>query len=124
MTTAAVLDRRAFPADAVIFAAGEPARNAFLIQAGTVRIVGADSRSIATLGAGELFGEMGIVDGGARSATAIAASHVTCIALEPQELEQRLKASDPLVRMMVERLTQRLRKTTGGSEVVAYDQAA
>ena len=60
----------------VIFREGGPSDVAYEIVFGTVEIakIGNNGNVIlATLGAGEMFGEMGVLDQGTRSATATAA---------------------------------------------------
>jgi CRP/FNR family transcriptional regulator, cyclic AMP receptor protein len=64
-------DRRSFKAGDVIFKAGDPGNELFVIRDGTVSVRVGD-RTVETLGSSEIFGEMAIVDGKPRSATVIA----------------------------------------------------
>ena len=62
-----------FAAGDEIFAEGDPAEDAFVIDSGEVDIVkevDGEPVVLARLGAGEIFGEMGLVDDKPRSATA------------------------------------------------------
>jgi CRP/FNR family cyclic AMP-dependent transcriptional regulator len=61
----------------VIFEEGSTGRELFVVLEGQVEIAkvdGARKTVIVTLGKGEFFGEMAVIDGSARSATAIAAT--------------------------------------------------
>ena len=72
--SAAAIYGRDFPAGAVIFEEGDPGSRMYVIQSGEVRIlkrVGAREITLARLGAGEAFGEMALLEGQPRSATAI-----------------------------------------------------
>lgn len=65
-----------YDASEVIFEEGSTGRELFVVLEGKVDIVktaGADRTTIASLGKGEFFGEMAVIDGSARSATAVAA---------------------------------------------------
>lgn len=79
---ARLLRARRFRRNEVIFHAGDTGDALFVIESGSVKIVLAspegDEAIIATLGPGEFFGELSILDGVERSATAVA--------LEPTEL--------------------------------------
>lgn len=66
----------AYAASEVIFEEGSTGRELFVVLDGKVDIVknsGADRAVIVTLGKGEFFGEMAVIDGSSRSASAIAA---------------------------------------------------
>ena len=68
-----------FAAGDEIFSEGDPAEDAFVIDSGEIDIVKeVDGQPVvlARLGAGEIFGEMGLVDDKPRSATARAATEV------------------------------------------------
>src|SRR5258708_34545339 len=65
-----------FDVDDVIFEEGSAGRELFVVLDGKIDIVkinGASKTVIVTLGKGEFFGEMAVIDGSSRSATAIAA---------------------------------------------------
>jgi len=64
-------DRRSFKAGEVIFKAGDPGSELFVIRDGTVSVRVGD-KTVETLTSSEIFGEMAIVDGKPRSATVIA----------------------------------------------------
>lgn len=68
-----------FAAGETIFAKGDPGDRMFVITAGTVRIADGE-RVIATLGPGELLGELALIDASPRSADAVAE---TACALAP-----------------------------------------
>ena len=66
-----------FDVDDVIFEEGSTGRELFVVLDGQVEIAkmnGASKTVIVTLGKGEFFGEMAVIDGSSRSATAIAAA--------------------------------------------------
>ncbi len=60
----------------VVFEEGSTGRELFVVLEGKIDIVkntGSDRTIIVTLGKGEFFGEMAVIDGSSRSATAMAA---------------------------------------------------
>src|SRR5438045_9663171 len=66
-----------FDEDDVIVEEGSTGRELFVVLDGQVEIAkmnGASKTVIVTLGKGEFFGEMAVIDGSSRSATAIAAA--------------------------------------------------
>ncbi len=65
-----------YDASDVIFEEGSTGRELFVVLEGKIDIVknsGANRTVIVTLGKGEFFGEMAVIDGSSRSATAVAA---------------------------------------------------
>ena len=64
----------------IVFEEGSTGRELFVVLDGRIDIVkrdGASKTTIVTLGKGEFFGEMAVIDGSARSATAISAAPKT-----------------------------------------------
>ena len=113
-----VLERQSFSTGEIIFNKGEPPRAAYLIQAGSVNVVvgeGEDATVVGTLKAGDLLGEMALVDAQPRSATAEAKQPTVVVVITAIEFAKRLEKSDPFVRSMVRVLTQRLRNMTATS---------
>lgn len=65
-----------YDASEVVFEEGSTGRELFVVLDGKIDIVknsGTDRIVIVTLGKGEFFGEMAVIDGSSRSATAVAA---------------------------------------------------
>ena len=110
-----ILNRQHFYKGNGVFSAGDVAICAYLIQSGHVDIVvgtGDDAVVIDTLGPGEIFGEMALLDDGVRSASALARDGVTCIVITRTEFQKHLEGADPLTRAMLKLMTKRLRKVT------------
>jgi len=78
-----------YQAGETILSQGEDGDTAFLINSGSVEVIvgeGAKARNVGTLGAGEIFGEMGLIDPGPRSATVKAVTDTECIETTYDEL--------------------------------------
>jgi CRP-like cAMP-binding protein len=97
-----------------IFAEGDPSYYCYQIVRGKVDIVlspGGRREVIATLGPGEVFGEMGVIDSGPRSATAIAAEDTECVVFGALDLLDQFD-HDPATTIEVMRtLIKRLRQS-------------
>lgn len=108
-----ILDRRVINPGRVLFHEGDPPRGAFLIECGQVEIVrNAGSKSevrLAILEAGEVVGEMGLIDGAPRSATARALGMVTVTAIDQRAIEQLIARAEPGLAAIVRILMKRLR---------------
>ena len=74
-----------------VFHAGEPGEEMYFIHRGEVEIILPDGRSIVTLGAGSFFGEMALVLGSPRNATAIARSYGDLFILRREAFESVLR---------------------------------
>jgi CRP/FNR family transcriptional regulator, cyclic AMP receptor protein len=69
---------REYKAGEVIFREGDPATELFIVKSGTVEIR-LGNRLLGTLPELSIFGEMALIDPGARSATAVAATDATIV---------------------------------------------
>ena len=104
--------QRSFAGGSVIFQERERADCAYVIERGAVELsttVGGEPRVLATLGPGEMFGEMAALDGTERSATAraIADTEVTLILTE--QLRSRVETADPVLRLLLHVILNRFR---------------
>ncbi len=99
-------------AGTLIFREGEAGDCAYLIQRGRVEISvdGDDSQVLAILREGELFGEMALIDGEPRSATARAVSECTLLPVTQTLIESKLKTADALTRVLLKLALGRLRR--------------
>lgn len=98
----------------VIFREGEKSRSAFVIVSGGVELLKKNRRKqvrIALLSAGEMFGEMGIVDNSQRSATARAIGDVVLDAVEKRDFLASLKSRPDMALTVIGNLAERLRDT-------------
>ena len=96
----------------VLYRQGDPSDCAWLVERGAVELVSVQGRreiSHGVLGPGELIGELGMLDGAPRSATAIARGDATLLAIEHDQFLARLASGDPIVRTLVDSLLRRTR---------------
>jgi EAL domain-containing protein (putative c-di-GMP-specific phosphodiesterase class I) len=106
--------RVSFEPGTMIFREGDRADGAFLIESGTVEIstgVDAERVVLATLGPGDLFGEIAMLEASTRAGTAIAASPCALMVVDHEQLSERLEQADPVVRALLRGQFQRLRST-------------
>lgn len=102
-----------FAPGAVIFKEGDAPGSVYLIKSGKVQLTkGQGGAVLAEVGPGAIFGEMALLDGSPRSATAISTDSTYCYQITPGKFEQRLESADPFVRGMFRLLVGRLRDTT------------
>ena len=102
-----------FAKGATVIERGGEGNEAYLIIEGRA-VVSQGGRQIQTLGPGELFGEMSVLEGGRRSATVAADSDLTCVVITHLDLRHLLEREglyNEFIRILVERLReQRLRE--------------
>ena len=105
------IDAHQIKAGSVIFRQGEAADQLFVIKGGEVRIqIG--NRTITELSAGDIFGEMALIDNEPRSATAVAMTDVELVPVSEKQF-LFLVSQTPYFALKVMRvLARRLRATT------------
>ncbi|OAE98052.1 hypothetical protein AYJ54_04755 [Bradyrhizobium centrolobii] len=112
-----------FGVDDVIFEEGSTGRELFVVLDGQVEIAkirGATKTTIVKLGKGEFFGEMAVIDGSARSATAIAAaSHTKVMRINHARFVYLVSQQPAFALMVMDALSKRLR----ASNAVTYRAA-
>ena len=88
----------------VVFREGDPPTSAFLIESGQIEIITEQDGVpfvLSVLGAGDLLGEMAVIDAAPRTATARALSAATLTAVDGKQLSERIENSDPIVRALL-----------------------
>ncbi len=108
-----VLERfaREFPAGTVLFEEGQPGHDMYIMVAGEVEIrrqVGDSERVLAVLSAGEFFGEMAILNGRPRSATAVVRTAARLLVIDATTFEAMVRARPEIALRMIKALATRL----------------
>ncbi len=106
------LERRAFRPGEIIFQQGDVGDSAYMVEAGKVEIAVGHSRGevvINVVDAGEMFGEMALLDSSPRMATARAMAKTTCVVLPKKVFDRVLHDSHPVLNSVMRTLLTRLR---------------
>jgi CRP/FNR family cyclic AMP-dependent transcriptional regulator len=99
--------------DETLFREGDKGDVMYLIRDGKIKITkgsGDDEKVLAVLKEGDFFGEMAIIDGSPRSASAIAATSVSLLVIDKETFKSKIR-ENPLIEYVLETLTKRLRTT-------------
>jgi alkyl hydroperoxide reductase subunit AhpC/uncharacterized protein (DUF924 family) len=102
-----------FSAGDTILSEGEAGSTAFLIKTGSVEVsigAGPQSKIVGTLGAGNVFGEMSLIDPGPRSATVKAVSDTECVVTTYDEFISSAQANPGRAVEFMKPLVRRLRQ--------------
>ena len=103
------LKERRFSAGQTIASEGQSGVGFFLIDEGEARVtVRGEERG--TLRAGDYFGEIALIDHGARSATVTAASDVRCFGLTSWEFRPLVETNAGIAWKLLQALARRLRE--------------
>jgi CRP-like cAMP-binding protein len=98
---------------ATIFSKGDPGNNLFAVRSGTVKIgvSSSDGRDAIfnLIGAGEMFGEVALLDGRARTAYAVATTDCDLLVIDRREFVPFLQSQPLLAMKLIELLCSRLR---------------
>jgi EAL domain-containing protein (putative c-di-GMP-specific phosphodiesterase class I)/CRP-like cAMP-binding protein len=112
------LDREVFSGGQVIFKFGDAGDCAYLIEEGMVEILvvkqGGEHR-IRSIGKGELFGEVSLIDYEPRTATVRAIERTVLVPIPRKLMEQLLEKSDPVLRHLLLVILERFRHRNDGS---------
>jgi len=115
LVTASLRTRR-FRRNEVIFHAGDPGDSLFIVESGSVKIVLASPEGeeaiIATLHRGDFFGELAVLDGAERSATAVAFEPTELYALSRAPFLELVNSQPGLRAALLTSLAAELRRLT------------
>ena len=118
---AAALRPRRFRRGETIFHAGDPGDALFIVADGSVKITippddGSEPAILTTIGPGGFFGELSLLDGAARSATAVALDAVETHVLRRDAFERLIDAEPALRRALLLALASEIRRLTAQVE--------
>ncbi len=127
-TLAGHAQERPMRAGEMLFRRTDPGSSMIAILAGEVRIAlpGADGRDqvLRVLRAGDVFGEVALLDGGTRTADAVAQTNGRLLIVERQDLLQMLQDDQALALRIIILLCDRLRATNWLLEAMLFHDAA
>lgn len=118
-------DRR-FKRGATLIRQGDASDRMYVILSGSVHVVrehpdALEPVLLAVLGPGELVGEMGILDGGMRSATVTAAQETVAVEIEADVVAARIAEDPSLYHTLASVLSRRLRSADDLSARMAVE---
>ena len=105
---------KSFAAGDEIFRIGDQGRNAYMIENGEVEISNIQDGKevvIATLGAGEIFGEMSMIDDAPRSASVRASQKTDVIVIQRARYMGNLRSDNPMMNLIIRVILNRFRET-------------
>jgi EAL domain-containing protein (putative c-di-GMP-specific phosphodiesterase class I) len=104
--------RQNFYTGTSIFSEGDQGNIAYVIESGLVEISTTEEGKQIVLGVltkGQLFGEMALIDGAPRTASAVAIKDTVLTVVSREQLMGRLDNADPMLRMLVRVIIDRYR---------------
>lgn len=99
---------RTYPHGGVIFVKDDPADCAYVIVSGRVEIR-ETGRVLESIGPNEIFGEVGMIDGGSRSASAVAVGATEVRVIDRSTFDRLLRESPDFVMAIMRDMARRLR---------------
>ncbi len=118
---------RSYPKNSMIILEEEFGDIVFIIIEGTIKITRVNDEGkeviLSLLGEGEIFGEMAIIDGEARSANALAQESCELIAIQKNDFISLLKNNFKISLGLMSELAKRLRKSDQQIEALTLSDA-
>ena len=118
---------RTFPKGTVLFREGEPGKEMYVVQSGRVNVskkVGDVEKILASLGAGEFFGEMSILNNRPRSATATCAEAAKLLVVDAKTFEAMIRGNAEIATRMIKKLADRLAEANAQIETLLFADAS
>ena len=106
---------RSYPKGVRVFHEGDDSDACYIVRSGDLRVTRehSDGRAIAlaTLGPGDIFGELAMLDGGSRSASVETLSEAELLALPASDVRRVIAAHGDIAAKLIIAITRRLRET-------------
>jgi CRP-like cAMP-binding protein len=118
---------KAYRRGAVLFREGDPGHEMYVVQSGRVNIakhVGDVEKVLSSLGPGEFFGEMSILNNKPRSATAICAEDSRLLVVDAKTFEAMIRGNAEIAVRMIKKLADRLQETNEQIENLLFHDAS
>ena len=103
----------------VLVEEGKPGHEFFLIEDGTAT-VRRNNRKVATLGRGQFFGELSLLDRGPRSATVVADTDMTLVVLGQREFLGVIDEVPAMAHKLLAALAGRLREADSAAAALSH----
>jgi CRP/FNR family transcriptional regulator, cyclic AMP receptor protein len=115
---------RRFAAGQVLFTEGEPSEHLYVVRSGRVRVfvqsVHGEEMTLSVLGPGDTLGELSMIDGEPRSASAQAISGAELLTLPAAAVRAVLRADPVLLLATAATLAATVRRLTGGTADLVF----
>jgi len=115
MNGAKSITRKFFRKGEEIFAEGEKGYNAYVVISGSVEIFSSPDGVKVILGEvceNGLFGEMSLIDGAPRMASAVAKADTNCMVIPYHAFREKMESNDPFTRAMLRMLSENVRSSS------------
>ena len=109
-------------ANQVLTKEGAIGQEAFLIVSGNAHCTVGDQVGVASLGPGDLFGEMSLLDGARSSATVVADTDMTVTVFERSEFIRLVEASPAIAMKLLAAMAARLRSVDLELKILRTDE--
>jgi CRP/FNR family cyclic AMP-dependent transcriptional regulator len=114
--------------DTTIFHEGDPADAVFVVVNGRVKVVTTSSDGkefiLTVLGAGQVFGEMGLLEAAPRSASVVTITDVEMMVIKREDFDRLIETRPTISRKLMAILSRRLRRANSKMESLAYMDVA
>ena len=117
---ARLLKERRFAKGETVIMEGSGGAAFFIIESGEAK-VSSKGVNLATLGRGQYFGEVALIDGGPRSATVTAATDLVCYALTFWEFRPLVERNGTIGWRLLQALAKQLRDAVSAGQKISLD---
>jgi CRP/FNR family cyclic AMP-dependent transcriptional regulator len=110
-----MFERKLFYKGQLVFDQNRPASEAYLVESGQVQIfidTGHGEKVLTTVGENGLFGEMALIGGGPRTASARACADTVCQIIRADDFQKRFDENDRFRNAVLRLLVESVRRTT------------